>query len=749
MKPAGSRAGAAATPGWAPACFRWTLAGTGAWFGLLYAVALWRLAGTAGEMENKFSKLALERYLGFLVWQNVRVLGAYLLLAAAAAVAVWPAVAWWLGRSRRPGRLAAAWRGLLLAALAHGYFTLRLVESRPYFVSADYYGHWFYRVLGAPPEPLRGLLAGLLFGVLPWLAGGAAAGWYALRGWRAGRLGRAVVVAAAAVVVAVAGGVRWFDGGRAAAVGAVADSAPNILVLASDSLRGDRLGYAGYRPARGDGAAAAGVSPAIDGLAGRSVVFENCFTPLASTIESTTSLMAAEYPHTHGLRQMYPGREELARTAGRVVPLAARLREAGYDTAAIGDWCAAVYEVLPLGFEHVEVSSFDNFRVYMTQAVLLEHKVVPLYLDNRLGYRLFPEIRSFAEFVTPQVVTERVVRRLGERARDRRPFFWHVFYSCNHLPYRSPEPFCTMFSDPGYGGGNRGGVAFDIDEFIGGTDLEEKWRALPEPEVRQVRALYDGCTRMFDACVGEILAALRRHGLDRRTIVVVTSDHGDDLYEPGATLGHGLGFIGGDQANHVPLVMHIPGTEARRIGQTVRVIDIAPTLAELAGVGRPPEWEGRSLAGWLRGGEGPESRPVYAETGFPFIQFRVAGVERPPLPPMDEMTFIDESFNHQFVLRPEFAQRLVAAKERCLRTARWKLVCTPTATGGRHFRLFHLPDDPHCQHDLSERRPEVCGRMRGALEAWIDEHRETPLAEIFPGGEPDGGVPAAARAPER
>jgi arylsulfatase A-like enzyme len=244
---------------------------------------------------------------------------------------------------------------------------------------------------------------------------------------------------------------------------------------------------------------------------------------------------------------------------------------------------------------------------------------------------------------------------------------------------------------------------------------------------------------MFDDCVGEILAAVRAHGLDRRTIVLVTGDHGDDLYEPGATLGHGLGFIGGDQANHVPFVLHVPGAQPRRFTQLVRTLDMAPTLAGLAGVARPADWEGRDLAGWLDGRQQPASLPFFAETGFPFIRFRVPGIERPALPPMDELTFIDRSFNHQFVLRPEYEQPLVNAKERCLRTERWKLVCTPTAAGSRHFRLFYLLDDPHCLHDVKDRHPEAFAALRRALEAWIDEGRETLIEEIFPRGEPAGG----------
>jgi arylsulfatase A-like enzyme len=453
-------------------------------------------------------------------------------------------------------------------------------------------------------------------------------------------------------------------------------------------------------------------------------------------MESGVQLMSSLYPQSHGIRQMYPNRATVDATKQRIVPLAQLLRSRGYKTAAIGDWCAGYYDVIPLGFEDISVSSFDNFKIYMSQAVVMAHFVVPLYFDNPLGYHLFPQLESFAQFVTPKVVTQRVEQRLASAANDGQPFFWHVFFSCNHLPYRSPEPYVSMFSARGYEGRNRSGVDFDIDSFIGGTDLESKWKALPPKEVSQIRALYDGCTREFDDCVGKIIAAIERNGLAENTIVIITADHGDDHYEPGVTLGHGLTFNGGLHANRVPMIVHVPGSQPQVIPETVRLIDVVPSLADLVGQEKSPTWQGKSFAGWIRGTEKPTDRPFYGETGFPFIQFSVQGVERPKLPPMDECTSIDETYNYQFVLKPQYLSPLIEAKQRCLKTHHWKIVCTPTAQKGRHFGLFQMANDPYGETDLAKDRPEVLAPMQTALERWMDENTESSIAEIFPNGEP-------------
>ena len=682
-------------------------------------------------MANKFSALARDHYLGFLVWQNLQMLIAYALLAIAAAIVIQPFAALWTARSSRHSRRAVILRSLGLTALVHGYFTLRLVETRPYFLDEAQFGQWYYKALDLIPDALKPACLLVLFSVLP-IAVIAYALLWQIR--RRGRLGWTVATAAAAIVMFT---IYFNRDPQRPPQKTTASGAPlNVIIIGSDSLRGDRLGCAGYQPQRSDGLARGGVSPVIDALASRSSRFESCYTSIASTMESGVQLMASQYPQSHGIRQMYPDRATVEATNKRIETLPLLLRKRGYDTAAIGDWCAGYYQVVPLGMEHLSVSSFDNFKIYMSQAVVMAHFVVPLYFDNSLGYQLFPQLQSFAQFVTPGVVTKRVEDRLAKVAAEQKPFFWHVFYSCNHLPCGSAEPYRSMFADPNYHGSNRNKVDFDIDSFIGGTDLESKWQALPLPEVKQIRALYDGCTRQFDDCVEKILAALKTNGLADNTIVIVTSDHGDDHYEPSVTLGHGLTFNGGLQANHVPMIVHVPGAAPQVIPETVRLIDVVPSLADLLGQEKSATWQGQSFAGWIRQSETPVFRPFYGETGFPFIQFKVKGVERPALPAMDELTGIDPNYNYQFVLKPEYLDRLIQAKQRCLKTRYWKLVCTPTAQGSRHFALFQIATDPHGETDIATARPEVLAPLQAALERWMDQKIESSIAEIFPSGEP-------------
>lgn len=709
------------------------LAGVSAFLAWQLGYAVWSLTHRAETMDTKFSQIAKDDFMGFLIGQNLLMLVAYAILAVVGAFLIQPFVSWNVGKfPARPvfRRWLPFLLGWVFASIVHHYFTLRMVEARPYFMPIVG-GNWYSFTLGHLPESAHPPINLIFFQILPYSLLAIALFWQIRRAGKVGWI-------AAGAVLAIAGTFLGIDAflSRNREALETSDQRPNILIIGSDSLRGDRLGVSGYRPKRKDGPAAAGVSPVIDALAARSVNFTTCYSPIGSTLESGTSLMSSQYPHTHGLRHMFPNKETIMSAREKTVPMASLLRQKDYDTAAIGDWCAGYYELMPLGFEHISVSSFDSFKVYMSQAVVMAHAIIPTYFDNPLGYRLFPQINSFASFVTPDVVTNRVKKRLTKVSASGQPFFWHVFYSCNHLPYQSREPYASMFVDPDYDGPNKKAFPFDVDSFASKTNLEEILASAPPEDIAQINAVYDGCVRQFDDCVKEILEALKANGLDKNTIVIVTGDHGDDLYDPGTTLLHGQGFNGGLQASHVPMIVHVPGVSPKVIHETVRLIDVMPTLADMTGVEKPAAWEGKSFAGWINGTAAPEWRPFYGETGFPFMQPKVAGIERPPLHPLDEMTAYDPDFNYQFVLKPEYDERMVTAKQRCLRSRFWKVVCTPAADGTRHFGLFHMPSDPHGRIDLAVSRPEVLEPMKTALNRWIDGHYESSIAEIFPSGEP-------------
>jgi arylsulfatase A-like enzyme len=125
-------------------------------------------------------------------------------------------------------------------------------------------------------------------------------------------------------------------------------------------------------------------------------------------------------------------------------------------------------------------------------------------------------------------------------------------------------------------------------------------------------ALYDAEVHRVDRLVGGVNALLTDLGLAGRTLVVFTSDHGQEFMDHGGyTYGHSLY----DEVLRVPLIVAGPGVEAagQLAGTPVNLLDLAPTLMQIGGAPLPPEAEGRSLVPALRG-QALDDRPLYAES---------------------------------------------------------------------------------------------------------------------------------------
>jgi arylsulfatase A-like enzyme len=215
------------------------------------------------------------------------------------------------------------------------------------------------------------------------------------------------------------------------------------------------------------------------------------------------------------------------------------------------------------------------------------------------------------------------------------------------------------------------------------------------------------------------------------TIILITGDHGDDLFEPNCTFGHGTTFNGGDQANHVPAIFHIPGLDKpQRHSGLARTIDFAPTLLDLVGAPAESRFEGTSLAPVIRGEKKKLDLAFFGETSYLFFRRKIPGEEPLFIPPMDETTFIDPDFDFHFVLKDKFQDAVLKTKEHCVRTERFKYVRTP-GVGRSIERLFDLRDDPHCERDVKRQYPDVKARLSAALDKWLTTRVQSNTQEIY------------------
>ena len=433
---------------------------------------------------------------------------------------------------------------------------------------------------------------------------------------------------------------------------------------------------------------------------------------------------------------MFPSKEVINRVNNQSPKLPQILADSGYETAVIGDWCSAIFNEVPMGFENVQVSEFDSFRIWLSQALYLSHPVIPLYFDNKFGYWLFPKLESFAHYLRTEVVTDRAIAKIKYRKNKDRPFFYTIFTGCNHFAYHAPYPYYEKWTDPDYKGPNKYQVHFDPNEFVSNPSWDRPYTSYTDKEKQHIIDLYDGCVSRFDECVGRILETLKQQELMDNTIILITSDHGEDLFEPNTTITHGVSFNGGDQGNLVPCILYVPGMEPKKIDQIVRNIDISPTLLELTEHPNENRFEGVSLMPCIENDQRSLDLSFYGETGFPFIQRRIPGENVLKVPSMDQLTYVDKDFDFHIVLKEMYRDSIITGKERCLRTEEWKLVFTPGAEGPIH-RLYHIPSDPNCTKDVSNENPEILERMKYHLWQWIISGKESRGNEIFEGEIPE------------
>jgi arylsulfatase A-like enzyme len=328
---------------------------------------------------------------------------------------------------------------------------------------------------------------------------------------------------------------------------------PPVVVVSIDTLRADRLGVFGYSRK---------LTPNMDRLAAEGAWFVGATAPAPWTMPSHASVFTSMLPFEHrGQWHHSPVKPSLAM-------LAEHFRNAGYRTAAFtgGGWV------------HSTIGFGQGFGLY--------------------------ENNKEDESGGPGPHFARAVRWI--QAGDGRPFFLFLHtYEC-HVPYTHGE-----FADPSQAG--RVGDSFtDLDIHL----VYDGSLVLTESERRYVADLYDGDVAHADAVLGRFLADLRESGVLDTAVLVLLSDHGEELWEhvPARSPDHGHTLY--EELLRVPLVVRFPGTipAATEIRTPVSLLDVAPTILELAGLPADPQHDGHSLLPSLATGEEPEAREIWAES---------------------------------------------------------------------------------------------------------------------------------------
>jgi arylsulfatase A-like enzyme len=414
--------------------------------------------------------------------------------------------------------------------------------------------------------------------------------------------------------------------------------------------------------------------------------------------------MTGRHPHHHGIRSMFPRWEERAHDFDT---LPERLARAGYATGVSSDYAGDVFSRIDLGFGLVDVPEFDFRQLVRQRALERETPLMPV-LHSRVGRAAFPVMREMNDAADPSMLARDAVRAM-RRLERRGPFFLVVFFSTAHFPYAAPAPYYRRFTDDAYRG------RYKYDKPVGlGRDAPADAR-----DEKQVRALYDGAVSAIDDAAQSIIDAMAEDGIAKKTVVLVTADHGETLYDHGHGVGHG-DHLFGDEGTHVPLVVVDPReTAPHREPGIVRDVDLAPTVYALTGVAPPGDLDGQSLAPALKGAP-LAPRLGYAETGLWFTE-DIDGLPaemRLPYPGIARLSEVDTQHGDELVLQKAMRPLTLVAKHRMVRDERWKLVYVPARAGVR-WLLYDTEADPGETVDVATAHPDVLARLQGELWSWM------------------------------
>ncbi|HEY8515802.1 MAG TPA: sulfatase-like hydrolase/transferase [Candidatus Binatia bacterium] len=316
---------------------------------------------------------------------------------------------------------------------------------------------------------------------------------------------------------------------------------PNVVLVSIDTLRPDHLGVYGYERT---------TSPNIDALARDGVVFENAVSPSSWTLPAHASMLTGVSPYRHGaVTSATPIRDD--------VPLLAELLRAhGFHTIGLIN---APFVNRSYGFAR----GFERFEQSFAR-------------KKRDGARRHAAVLEAVRTLEP-------------------PFFLFVHYMDVHWPYRPPKAFNRFARD------RRGKNVLQPLGVRGFLDFQKAVREgrvkLSAEDRQRLVDLYDGEILAMDAKIAELVEAVRERAPN--TVFVITSDHGEEFFEHDG-FGHSRTLY--EEVVRVPLIVFGPGVaRGERVSALVSLLDVVPTVLELAGAPLPQGLEGSSLVPALRG----------------------------------------------------------------------------------------------------------------------------------------------------
>ncbi len=379
----------------------------------------------------------------------------------------------------------------------------------------------------------------------------------------------------------------------------------NVLFITADQWRGDCLSAAAHPVVR---------TPNLDGLASGGVSFRRHFAQAAPCGPSRAALYTGMYLMNH--RSVLNGTPLDARH-DNVALVARRL---GYEpalfgytdtsidprTCAPGDPRLFRYEGVLPGFDPVchlpESEPFEWLEWMRADGLDVPddwRTFVDRPAEGSKRRTQYDAAHSQTRFLTDRFLEWADGRGAGNAGAG---WFAHVSFLRPHPPFLAPAPYDTMFDAASVPAPVRARSRGEegAQHPLLGVMIDHPFLKSPDDdrEQRELQATYYGMLTEVDDQIARVLDWLEASGAADRTVVIFTSDHGENLGDH--YMLHKLGWF--DQSYHVPLIVRGPGVSAgRTVDAFTEHVDVLPTICELLGAETPLQCDGRALTPWLRG----------------------------------------------------------------------------------------------------------------------------------------------------
>lgn len=459
----------------------------------------------------------------------------------------------------------------------------------------------------------------------------------------------------------------------------MADSGMNVVLIISDTLRKDYLGFYGNATIH---------TPNIDAFAKKCVVFENHYAASFPTVPTRADLFTGKWTFTKIGWNPMPEDETV---------LPEILQSEGFSTAAIVDTPFYIREGFHYdrGFDLL-VENYGQRRPVKGTS-LIQRKV--RQRDFALHHRIYEE-----DYFAP--TTLRIAEHwLEQYYTNAQPFFLLVDTWDPHEPWDPPAWYVKLYK-PNYAGE----IVSPTYNYIEGTNVKKS-------DIETALACYCGEITMVDEAVGRFLRKMENMKLMDNTIVIFTSDHGFYFGEHGifgkSITGMPKSKIEGQNAPRdtwlrsplyeeiirIPLMIYHPRVEPKRVKSLTSAIDIMPTILDLINVKKPSVVQGISFTKLI--------------TGINDTEHREFVVSSPPLKnPGDSIKMVDSHLRQVMDFLPI-----------TITTKKWSLIYS---SGEEQAELYDLENDPKQERNVINEHPEIAVKLHRYLLSVLESSKVEP-----------------------